>query len=237
MHMDAPRLRTLTISTYMDGSPTLRDDSASCLHASSTRFPHLTDFEWKFYQTFSEEMGYIGCKELSSSLAELIEPLFVLRDLRNFSYCFLGPAVSLSSADLERIAEAWPSLETCLFFQDDWDCYIDFASIVALARHCSNIQIMSFHRVEFDLTANNPVMLPQDRLRLQKLSIECITLPQESTDSDPPGVTIEELRRMLQKIFPWAHLELPSQIGEIDLELPTEQDHESDRQGVTVTAV
>ena len=48
IHVDAPRLRTLSITTKMNGSNTLRDDSAPCMRAVSARFPHLTDFHWRF---------------------------------------------------------------------------------------------------------------------------------------------------------------------------------------------
>ena len=237
IHMDAPCLRTFSITTKMNGSNTLRDDSAPCMRAVSARFPHLTDFHWRFSQSFQLKMGYFGDTDVGSPLAELIEPLFALRDLRSFSYNFLGPVVPFSSADIERIAEAWPDLVTCRLIQEDWHYYVDFASIVSLARHCRKIRTLWFPRIHFDLAADDPAMFLQDRLMLHKLSAEVITCPQASSDSGPPVVTAEELRRMVQEVFPWAHLDLPSCIETIDPILPNQREDEYVGEVVTVIAV
>ena len=208
-HMDAPRLRALSITTNMDGSNTLRDDCASCMRAVSAKFPYLTGFHWRYFQTFARKMGYFGDTNVGSPLAELIEPLFALRNLRSFSYYFLGPVVPLSSRDMERIAEAWPDLEVFRLHQEnDWNYHFDFASIISLARRCSRIHTLHLPRVQFNPISDNATVLPQDRLGLRELSIGWITYPPGS-DSDSPAMTDEELRRRIQEVFPWIYVKLP----------------------------
>ena len=133
--VEAPRLRKLFISTSHIDPRGFRADLFRSLLPFSERFPCLTTFRWSC--SFVALSHGLPASSGSATLAAIIEPLLSLRTLRNLLLEVRGPVVPYSSADLGRMAEAWPDLEALtlileLMYYGEWRAVLRFGPPNAL---------------------------------------------------------------------------------------------------------
>ncbi|PIL25774.1 hypothetical protein GSI_11524 [Ganoderma sinense ZZ0214-1] len=200
--MDAPCLRNLSLNSFHPDSLSLRAELSQCLHPLVARFPSLTGFHWRCSQESDRSYGYYGSRNPNGTLAELLEPLFSLRPLRDVSLRLSGPIVPYSSTDFKRMAEAWPALETLALDLDHPDSVdldpryrrlvphwtgsappvqqADLGAFVAFARHCPRLHTVRIPRVWMESITNVPRLL---------------ALPSESESESESGCTRMALTR------------------------------------------
>ncbi|PIL25777.1 hypothetical protein GSI_11527 [Ganoderma sinense ZZ0214-1] len=157
VHIDAPQLRTLSVSERHARPDDMPQELAIHLRTLVTKCPALTSFRWRSSQAHMRGVGYLGTRRIGVPLAELVSPLLALRTLQHFFASFSGPTVPYTPEDLHAFAEAWPGLETFYLYDEgpqhsDEGRYADVESITAFARRCPRLRSIHIPVVRLDLS-------------------------------------------------------------------------------------
>ena len=207
-HMDAPKLRSLFISEmHPDSDETYWEKLSHHLRTVASKYPTLTTFRWDNRDITSA--GLESTSRAGMTLAELFDPLLSLRAMRSFSASFLGPLIPYSSSDFEKIAEAWPDIETfdLSLAGRGPDQYADLGSLASFARHCPRLRELRVPNVKFDADASNPVVgLPTPHW-LRELNVANVVLPTEQFEEVNRQRTV--LLGLIQEVFPSARIHFP----------------------------
>nr|VWO97173.1 Non-specific serine/threonine protein kinase (EC [Ganoderma boninense] len=209
-HVEAPKLRSLFISeTHPDTDETYPQKLLDLFRTMASKYPCLTVFRWG--NTDITSAGLESKSRAGMTLAELFEPLLSLRSVRSFSVSFIGPLIPYSPSDFQKIAEAWPDLETFDLSRlagRGADQYADLESLTVFARLCPRLRELRIPRLKFDLSdAACPIAGPRTPHWLQELKVTSLILPTEVFAEVTRQRAI--LLGVLQQIFPSAKINFP----------------------------
>ncbi|KAI1790579.1 hypothetical protein LXA43DRAFT_946878 [Ganoderma leucocontextum] len=178
VHVDAPQLRSLSISeTHPDSSETFPQELSNHLRTLVRKHPFLSAFRWVSRDLSSAGFGDAG--RADRTLAGLLDPLLSLRAMRDFSASFTRPLIPYSLTDFRKIAEAWPDIETFYLSVtgSGADQFADLESLASFARHCPHLRKLRIPRVKFDPDASTPVVGAPTPHLLRELNVGSVILP------------------------------------------------------------
>ncbi|KAM5532682.1 hypothetical protein V8D89_013651 [Ganoderma adspersum] len=208
-HMNAPKLRSLFISeTHPDSDETYSQKLSSHLGTVANKYPSLTAFRWDNRDITSA--GLESTSRAGMTLAELFDPLLSLRSMRSFSVSFIGPLIPYSPRDFEKIADAWPDIETfdLSLAGRGPDQYADLESLASFACHCPRLRELRVPNVKFDADDSTPVVNPGPAPHwLQELNVATVVLPTEEFEEVNRQRTV--LLGLIKQVFRSARIRFP----------------------------
>lgn len=206
-HVEAPRLRSFHVSeTHGDFDDMYPQKFLQRLRTIARKFPLLSAFRWTTRDLSTD--GYENAMGAVITLAELLEPLLSLCAMRSFSASFARPLIPYSPADLRKVAEAWPEIETVyLSVSGGRDVhYADLKSLASFARHCPHLRSLRIPSVKLDANASVPAIPSTPPHLLQELTIANVILPGGFEDAFRQG---KRLSSLMKQIFPSAKISFP----------------------------
>ncbi|KAM5534810.1 hypothetical protein V8D89_011526 [Ganoderma adspersum] len=198
--VDAPQLRSLSISETHEDHKELCRELSSSLGTLVVKWPSLITFHWMSDQWLGNSSG-------SGTLAELLTPLLSVRTIRNFSTSFRGPTISYNPVDIRALAEAWPDLETLELPVNDSDIvnqYADLGALLTFAHCCPRLRTLRIPRLEFNPDAPSAPVCPPGPHWLNSLDVATLVLCGEQD----VAIQGELFRGLIQRVFPAANLNL-----------------------------
>ncbi|KAI1787394.1 hypothetical protein LXA43DRAFT_896348, partial [Ganoderma leucocontextum] len=220
-YMDAPQLRTFSISETHEDSRIMRQELSTILRTLVVKCPFLTAFEWESRQLHGQRDE--PRSRAGTTLAKLIDPLLSHATIRSFSAHFRGPILGYTPTDFRTIAEAWPDVET-FHLHDSWgqhysDQHADLESVLIFARHCPRLRSLRIPEVKFDyssLVGAAAEALPAAPHGLHDLLVMRPVVCSGEEDEERRREGRRQFRGWVEKVFPFAMIHIPRDLESDD---------------------
>ncbi|TDZ25710.1 hypothetical protein Cob_v001326 [Colletotrichum orbiculare MAFF 240422] len=145
-----------------------------------------------------------SCSNRTEHIDTLIDTPSLCANLKRFEYMWIDGdkhARAITNADIERLAQACPNLDTFLLGGVD-DAKVDGEALIALFRHCPNLKtVRLLTRVDtqpFEILSTRPAWVP----KLKTLSITS-TGGRNCTEEKARLKTVREATRARDKMTVW----------------------------------
>ncbi|PIL25896.1 hypothetical protein GSI_11649 [Ganoderma sinense ZZ0214-1] len=208
-HMACPKLQSLFISeTHPDSDDTYSQELSDLLRTVTSKYPSLMAFRWDNRDITSA--GMESASKAGMTLAELFDPMLSLRAMRSFSASFIGPLIPYSPSDFQKMAEAWPELETfnLALAGSGPDQYADLQSLASFARHCPRLLELRIPTIKFNPSDTSAPFVGSPMPHwLQELKVAKVALPTDEFEEVTRQQTV--LLGLAKQVFPSARINFP----------------------------